>query len=202
MCVHQLYYCLVCRCSGETKAITVTFAPDHESSGYSDGVHVELFGQVGLCWHKTLTEPCIPSYVCTDACKNVWILLTFGLFITHLTAFFICVIYVVENLGLGSPFCLLMANCQWLRILIVVVVVVGSPRCGVWRVEKVRKFWLPTVSVDNPAAKRQLPFGSVHTDRLCIYIFIYVCVCLYLRIRLFIYIYVCMYVLYYDVCCC
>ena len=35
-----------------------------------------------------------------------------------------------------------------------------SPRCGVWRVEKVWKFRLPTVSVGNPAAKRQLPFGS------------------------------------------
>ena len=47
---------------------------------------------------------------------------------------------------------------------IVVVVVVSSPsqspRCGVRRVEKVWKFWLPTMSVGNPAAKRQLPFGS------------------------------------------
>ena len=36
-----------------------------------------------------------------------------------------------------------------------------SPRCGVWRVEKVWKFWLPTMSVGNPATKRQLPFGSI-----------------------------------------
>ena len=45
-----------------------------------------------------------------------------------------------------------------------VVVVVSSthqsPRCDIWRVEKVWKFWLPTMSVGNPAAKRQLPFGS------------------------------------------
>ena len=48
---------------------------------------------------------------------------------------------------------------------IVVVVVVSSPhqspRCGAWRVEKVWKFWLPTVSVGDPASKRQLPFGSL-----------------------------------------
>ena len=36
-----------------------------------------------------------------------------------------------------------------------------SPRCGVLRVEKVWMFWLPTMSSGNPAAKRQLPFGSV-----------------------------------------
>ena len=45
-----------------------------------------------------------------------------------------------------------------------VVVVVSSPhqssRCDVWRVDKVWKFWLPTMSAGNPAAKRQLPFGS------------------------------------------
>ena len=35
------------------------------------------------------------------------------------------------------------------------------PRCGVCRVEKVWRFWLPTVSVGDPAAKRQLPFGSI-----------------------------------------
>ena len=35
-----------------------------------------------------------------------------------------------------------------------------SPRCGVLRVEKVWKFWLPTMSVGNPAAMRQLQFGS------------------------------------------
>ena len=35
-----------------------------------------------------------------------------------------------------------------------------SPRCGVWRVDKVWKFWLPAMSVGNPATKRQLPFGS------------------------------------------
>ena len=49
--------------------------------------------------------------------------------------------------------------------LLVVVVVVSSPhespRCGVRRVEKVWTFWLPTMSVGNPAAKRQLPFRSV-----------------------------------------
>ena len=47
---------------------------------------------------------------------------------------------------------------------VVVVVVTSSPhqssKCGVWRVEKVRKFWLPIMSECNPAAKRQLPFGS------------------------------------------
>ena len=41
-------------------------------------------------------------------------------------------------------------------------VVVNSPRqspiCGVSRVEKVWKLWLQTMSVGNPAAKRQLPF--------------------------------------------
>ena len=31
-----------------------------------------------------------------------------------------------------------------------------SPRCCVWRVEKVWKFWLPTMSAGNPAAKRRL----------------------------------------------
>ena len=47
----------------------------------------------------------------------------------------------------------------------VVVVVVWSPhispRCWVWRVETSWKLWLPTVSVGDPAAKRQLPFGSL-----------------------------------------
>ena len=46
----------------------------------------------------------------------------------------------------------------------ILVVVVSSPhqspRCGVLQVEKGWKFWLPTVSVGDPAAKRQLPFGS------------------------------------------
>ena len=31
--------------------------------------------------------------------------------------------------------------------------------------DKVRKFWLPTVSVGDPAAKRQLPLGSNHHGR-------------------------------------
>ena len=35
-----------------------------------------------------------------------------------------------------------------------------STRCDVWWVEKVWKLWLPTVSDGDPAAKRQLPFGS------------------------------------------
>ena len=45
-----------------------------------------------------------------------------------------------------------------------VVVVVSSPHqspwCGVWRVEKVRKFRLPTESVGNPTANR----GNFHSD--------------------------------------
>ena len=51
-----------------------------------------------------------------------------------------------------------------LPVIIIVVVVASSPhqspRCGVRRVEKDWKFWLPTMSVGNPATKRQLPFGS------------------------------------------
>ena len=47
--------------------------------------------------------------------------------------------------------------------LVFVVVVVSSPhqssRCGVWRVEKVWKFWLPAMSAGNPAAKKQLPLA-------------------------------------------
>ena len=31
---------------------------------------------------------------------------------------------------------------------------------GIWRAEKVRKFWLPTVSVGDPVTKRQLPLAS------------------------------------------
>ena len=54
-------------------------------------------------------------------------------------------------------------------IFAVVVVVVSSPhqspRCGVWRVEKGWKFWLPTVSAGDPATKRQLPFGSCSCGR-------------------------------------
>ena len=34
------------------------------------------------------------------------------------------------------------------------------PKKAIRRIEKVRMFWLPTVSVGDPAAKRQLPFGS------------------------------------------
>ena len=45
-----------------------------------------------------------------------------------------------------------------------VVVVVSSPHqspwCGVLRVEKFWKFWLPTMTVGNPAAMTQLSFGS------------------------------------------
>ena len=43
-----------------------------------------------------------------------------------------------------------------------------SPRCGVCRVEKVWKFWLPTMSAGNPAVKRQLPFGSISDTSLII----------------------------------
>ena len=43
-----------------------------------------------------------------------------------------------------------------------------SPRCGVCRVGKVWKFWLPTVSVGNPAAKWQLPFGSYNIKPLSV----------------------------------
>lgn len=32
--------------SGGTREITLTFAPDHPSDHYSDGIRVELFGQV------------------------------------------------------------------------------------------------------------------------------------------------------------
>ena len=54
----------------------------------------------------------------------------------------------------------------------VVVVVVWSlhksPRCWVWRVETSWKNWLPTVSVGDPAAKRQLPFGSLAGRHCCL----------------------------------
>ena len=54
-------------------------------------------------------------------------------------------------------------DASMMHTLDVLVVVVSSPhqspRCGVWRVEKDWKLWLPTVSVGDPAAKRQLPFG-------------------------------------------
>ena len=36
----------------------------------------------------------------------------------------------------------------------------SATKRAISRVEKVRMFWLPSVSVGDPAAKRQLPFGS------------------------------------------
>ena len=55
-----------------------------------------------------------------------------------------------------------------LAVNISLVVVVSSPhqspRCCVWRVEKVWKFWLPTVPVGDLAAKRQLPFAPYITS--------------------------------------
>ena len=51
-----------------------------------------------------------------------------------------------------------------MHIILTVVVVVSSPhqspRCGVRGVEKDWKFWLSAMSVGDPAAKRQLPFGT------------------------------------------
>ena len=38
--------------AGGAKEITVTFAPDHPSDRYSDGVRIELFGQVGTHWSQ------------------------------------------------------------------------------------------------------------------------------------------------------
>ena len=41
----------------------------------------------------------------------------------------------------------------------------SATKNSIWRVEKVRKFWLPAVSVGDQAAKRQLPFG-IHFKNL------------------------------------
>ena len=37
----------------------------------------------------------------------------------------------------------------------------SATKKAILRIEKVRKFWLPTVSVGDPAARMQLPFRSI-----------------------------------------
>ena len=43
---------------------------------------------------------------------------------------------------------------------------VAPPPTMICRVEKVQMFWLSTVSVGDPAAKRQLPFGPTNSKSL------------------------------------
>ena len=51
-CPRAIFNCLVV---GGSQEVTVTFAPDHISDHFSDGVHIELFGEVGT--RVSLTPP-------------------------------------------------------------------------------------------------------------------------------------------------
>ena len=41
----------LCLVVGGSQEVTVSFAPDHISDHFSDGVHIELFGEVRITLH-------------------------------------------------------------------------------------------------------------------------------------------------------